>query len=94
MPAQQRIGCDDRGDLAQRATTHPERSRCESPPVLIGQVPSLPIQLAPKEAVLFDQVGERLPLSAVPPAGQDQQQRLEDRGVGHEPEVISRQAAF
>ena len=94
MPAEQRVGRDDRGDLAQRLTAQPERPHGEPPPVVIGQTQTPPTQLPAQEAVLFDQVGERLPLAALQPAGQDQQQHLEGRGVDHERELISQPAVF
>jgi hypothetical protein len=45
-------------------------------------------------AILFDQIRERLPLSALEPASQDPQQHLESGGGEHEREVISQQALF
>ena len=48
-----------------------------------------PSQLPLEQAILFDQVSNRLPLQAIQPAGQHQQQQLEGRGVNHEREVIS-----
>jgi hypothetical protein len=77
MPPQQRIWRHDRGDLAQRPTAHPERSHREPPPIVISEAQAPPTQLPSQEAILFDQIGERLPLSAVQPAGQDHQQHLE-----------------
>jgi hypothetical protein len=53
-----------------------------------------PTQLAAQEAVLLDQIRERVPLAAFQPAGQGQQQHLEGGRVDHEPEVISRQEVF
>ena len=41
-------------------------------------------KLAPQEPVLLDQVGDRLPLPAVQPAGQHAQHHLQRRGVDHE----------
>jgi hypothetical protein len=38
VPTQQRIGGDDRGDLAQPPTPQPVRPNGEPPPVVIGQV--------------------------------------------------------
>jgi hypothetical protein len=39
-------------------------------------------------------VRERFPLAALEPAGQDQEQHLEDRRGDHEWEVISQQECF
>ena len=94
MPAEQRVGRDDRGDLAQRLTAQPVRPRGEPPPVVIGEAQAPPTQLPAQEAVFFDQIGDRLPLAALEPAGQDQQQHLEGRGGDHERELISQPAVF
>jgi hypothetical protein len=63
MPPKQRIWRHDRGDLTQRPTAHPDGSHREAPSVVIGQMQAPPTQTS-QEAVLFDQIGERLPLSA------------------------------
>ena len=70
------------------------RPRGEPPPVVIGQAQAPPTQLPAQEAILFDQIRERLPLPALQPAGQDQQQHLEGRDVDHERELISQPAGF
>jgi hypothetical protein len=49
------------------------------------------LPISRQKTVLFDQVGERLPLAGVQPAGQDHQQDLEGRGADRE--VISRPRA-
>jgi len=68
MPPQERVGGDDRRDLAQSLTAYPNGACCESSPVVIGQPQALPTQLPPEEAVLFDQIGQGLPLAALPSA--------------------------
>ena len=45
----------------------------EPPPVLIGQAQASPAHLPSQKAVLLDQVGQRLPFSAIEPAGDDRQ---------------------
>jgi hypothetical protein len=90
VPAEQRVGRHEGGDLAQRPTAHSEGAHREPSPVVIGQAQTPPAQLPPQEAILFEQVRECLPLSALEPAGQDHQQHVECSGVDHEPEVISR----
>jgi hypothetical protein len=64
MPPQQRIGRHDRGDLAQRAPTRPERSTCE-PPVVIGEARPLPSQLPSQDAILFKKIPDGAPLPAI-----------------------------
>src|ERR1019366_7369202 len=71
MPPEQRIGCHNCGDLAQRPTAHPKGPHREPPSVVLGQAQTPPAQLPAQEAVLFDQIRERLPLSALEPAGED-----------------------
>ena len=56
--------------------------------VVIQAHPSGP-KLARQEPVFFDQVGDRLPLPAIQPAGQHAQHHLQRRGVDHEVELIS-----
>ena len=47
-------------------------------------------KLEPQEPVFLDQVGDRLSLPALEPAGQHAQHHLQRRGVDHEAELISR----
>jgi len=42
MPPQERVGGDDRRDLAQRLTAYPNDARGEPSPVVIGQPEALP----------------------------------------------------
>jgi hypothetical protein len=65
VPPQQRVRRHTRGDLAQRATPHPDGARREPPPVVIGEAKASPTQLPSQEAVLFDQVRDRVPLPAL-----------------------------
>jgi hypothetical protein len=65
VPSQQRIGRDDGRDVAQGLPTKVVGSYGESPPVLVGEPQSSPTDLPPEEAILFDQIGERLPLPAI-----------------------------
>jgi hypothetical protein len=83
------VGRDDRGDLAQHLTAHPEGPHGESPPLGIGETQAPSTELPAQEVVLFDQVGDRFPFAALQPADQDQQQHLEGRGIDHERELIS-----
>ena len=90
VPAQERLRGDDRRDLAQRLTAYPNGARCEPSPVVIGQPQALPTQLPPEQTVLFDQLGQGLPLAALQPASQHHQQHLKGRGIDHEQELIAR----
>jgi hypothetical protein len=90
MPAQQRVGRRDRGDLAQGRPAHSVRPRRQPSAIVVGETQSPGPKLAPQEPVLFDQVRDRLPLPAVQPAGQHAQHDLQRRGVDHGVELISR----
>jgi hypothetical protein len=86
VPTEQRVGRDDRGDLAQRPTADPERPHGDPSPVVTRQAQAPPTKLPAQEEVLFDQVGDRLPFSAFEPAGEDYQrsrvgQRSESPGT-------------
>ena len=94
MPPEQRVGRDDRRDFAQRPASQPVGSHSEPAPVVIGEAQTPPTQLPPQEAILFDQIGERLPFSAIEPSGDGDEQQLETRDVDHEREVISRPAQW
>ena len=48
-------------------------------------------KLAPQEPVFLDQVGDRLPLPALEPAGQHAQHHPQRRGVDHGPSLYHRQ---
>ena len=94
MPSEQRVGGDDRRDVAHRLASQPVSPHGEPAPVVIGETQAPPTQLPPQEAILFDQIGERLPFSAIEPSGDGDEQQLETRDVDHEREVISRPAQW
>jgi len=72
VPSEQRVGRRDGGDLVQHPTAHPKGPCGKPPPVVFGQAQTPSPQLPSQEAVLFDQVGDRLLFAALEPAGQDQ----------------------
>jgi len=65
MPAQQGVRRRDRGDFLQHRTTHPVRARSQPSAIVVGETQSPVPKLAPKKPVLFNQVRDSLPLSAV-----------------------------
>ena len=89
MPAQNRVGRDDRGDLTQggdgpadvRATANRRRSSS------VRRIRRS--HLSAEDAVLFDQVGHGLPLALVEPADQRGQEPAEGRRVEHGGEVYT-----
>jgi Integrase core domain len=94
VPAEQRVRGHDRGDLAQGTTTQPVRSHSQMSPIVIRQAQAPSTQLPAQETVLFDQIGERLPLAALQPTGQDQQEHLDGCRGDHERELISQPAVL
>jgi hypothetical protein len=69
MPAQNRVGGDDRGDLPQPTTAQPVSVHGQSATLLIGQRSRRPRSLRAEDAVLFDQICDGLLLrSAHQPA--------------------------
>jgi hypothetical protein len=61
----------------------------ESSAVVVCQPQAPPADLPPEEAILFDQIGERLPLPAIKPTDDGQEKQPEDGHVDHERELIS-----
>lgn len=59
------------------------RARGKLPPVVIGEPQAPPTQLPPQHSILFDQVCQYLPLLAVQPTGDGQEQHAESRDVDH-----------
>jgi hypothetical protein len=89
MPPEQRIGRRDRRDLLQGRTAHTVRPCSQPSTIVVGETRSARPKLTPQEPVLFDQVRDRFPLSAVQPAGEHAQHHLERRGVDHGAELTS-----
>jgi hypothetical protein len=90
MPAQQRVWCRDCSDFPQGCPAHAVSPHGQAPAILVGQTQPTTPKLPAQEPVLFDQIGDRLPLPAVQAAGQHQEHHLERRGVDHKAELISR----
>jgi hypothetical protein len=55
----------------------------EPPPVVISELEPLPTQLASKDPILFNQVGQGTSLLAIQPAGEDGEHHVESRRVDH-----------
>jgi hypothetical protein len=73
MPPENRVGCDDRGDVTKAATAQPVSMHGQPTAFLIGQAD--PAAHVPTEdTVFFDQVGHGLLLPLVEPADQRGQQ--------------------
>ena len=83
MPPQNRVGRDDRGDLAQPATAQPVPAHGQSTPVVIAQPHAPPTELVPEDAILFDQVGQGLLVPMIQPADQGGEKNPRGRHVNH-----------
>jgi hypothetical protein len=70
MRVQERLRRRDTGDRPQASTAHPVRPRSQSAAIVVGETQSTAPKLAPQEPILFNQVRDRLPLTAIQPAGQ------------------------
>jgi len=90
MPPEQRIGRRDRRDRLQGRTAQTVRPYSQPSTIHVGETRSAGPKLTPQETVLFDQVRDRFPLSAVQPDGEHAQHHLERRGVDHGAELTSR----
>ena len=75
VPAQNRVGRDDRRDLRQHPTTEPLAEASQPPPFVVGEPQALVAQLRLQDAVLFAQVLDDLVLFVLEPAeeGRDEQ---------------------
>jgi hypothetical protein len=89
MPTEQRVRRDKCRHIAQRLSAHTVGAGGQPSPVVVGQPKPASAELSPKDTVLFNQIGERLPLSAIQPADDTEEQKAEDRDVDHERELIS-----
>jgi len=82
MPAQNRVGRDDRRDLTEAPTASPMPVNGQPTAFLIGQAyPAA--QVRAEDAVFFDQVGHGVLLPPVEPADQRAEQQAERHRVGH-----------
>jgi hypothetical protein len=60
MAAQNRVGCDDRGDVGQHPSTQPLPTSREPATLRIGQPQTPADELTPKYSVFLDQIGDVL----------------------------------
>jgi len=87
MPAKYRIGCDDRRDLAQSATTEPVSVHGQPTAFVIRETHPT-AKMGAEDAILFNQIrNARLPLVR-PPAGHGHHEES-NRGEIHDAESTS-----
>ena len=90
MPPQQRVRRHDRRDVTQGFSTESISPYGKSSAVVVCQPRALHTDLSPKKAILFNEISHRLPLPAIEPADDGEEQQLESRDVDHERQLISR----
>jgi hypothetical protein len=81
MPAPQGVRRCDRDDIPKESAAEPVGPRREPSPFVIGQ-PKAPASQSPaQQPILFNQMGDRISLATLQPAGDDQQQQPQSRDI-------------
>jgi hypothetical protein len=70
MPAQDRIGRDNRRNLAQDTPAQPLPAPRQTAPLLVSHTQSSATKLRPKSSILFDQIGDDVLLLVIHPTRQ------------------------
>lgn len=78
VPSEEGVGCYDRRHLLQGCPAQAVSSYGKSAPVVIGEPQPAPPDLPAEQTILFEQIGERLSLSAIEPASDGQKQQPKD----------------
>jgi len=82
MPPEKRVGRHDRADVPKQLPPQAVRPCGQASAVVIREPEPLASQLPAQEAILGDQIADRLSLLTLQPTGQDAEQ-LQSRGVDH-----------
>ena len=77
MPAQNRVGRDDRRDVGQHLSTQPLSASREPPTLRIGQPQAPADELTPKYSVFLNQIGDDVLLLVSQPAGEHRENNPE-----------------
>ena len=72
MPPQQRVWACDHGDVAKDSAAEPVGERGEPAPVSVGQSKAPATQLPAQQAILVNQIGDRISLAPLQPTAEDQ----------------------
>src|SRR5713101_2828505 len=83
MPPQNRVGRDDRGELAQQSTAETVPAPRQPAPVLSGEPEASSAQLRSEDPVFFDQIHHGLLPLVAPPARQGHQHESNRGDVHH-----------
>ena len=89
VPSQQRLRRDDRRQITQGGPPEPVGAHREPAAVIVSKPQAPSTELPPEEAILFDQIGERLSFPAIQPTGDAEEQDPKHRHVDHKRELIS-----
>jgi hypothetical protein len=89
MPAEQRIGRGDRGELVQLVTTDANSPYRQAAPVGVSQAEARSAEVPAEYPILGNQVGEGITLAMLQPTGEHDEEQLEGRTVDHERQLTS-----
>jgi len=82
IPSEDGVRRDDPGDLAEHLAAQQLALHGKAPALFVGQARPTATKLLSEDAVLFEQVVDGLLLLAVDPAGEHQQEEVENGGNG------------
>jgi len=79
VPGQQRVRCHNRRKIAEDAASDGLGSRRQSPTLRVGEPQTSRTQLFAQHAVLFTEIVDDITLLLVHPAGERDEQQLQQR---------------
>jgi len=80
IPAQDRVGRDDTGEVVEESPTEGLPLHGEAAPLVVGELESPSRELLSQDAVLLEEVVDHLGLSAIHPAGEHEDEELDRWG--------------
>ena len=83
MPAQDRIGRDNRRNLAQHTSAQTLPAPRETAPLFVGYPHSSATKLTPQSSVLFDQIGDDILLLVIQSTRQRGEKHPDEGEVNH-----------
>ena len=83
MPAQDRIGRDNRRNLAQHTPAQTLPAPCQTAPLVVSQRQSSATELSPQSSILFDQIGNDILLLVIQPTRQRSEKHPDEGQVNH-----------
>ena len=88
VPPQNRVGSDDRGNLAQDPASEAPAADSQSAALVIGQLQRSADQLLPQNPILLSQILDNIPLLPIHPAGEEHDQKSKRASVDHLTSVV------